>query len=98
MLACSRIGAIHSVIFAGFSAESVRDRLLDSKSKILITANGNKRGSKLVDLKNTCDAACDLLAKNTTSDYKGVECVIVYKRIKDEKLKVLKYFYMLTIR
>jgi acetyl-CoA synthetase len=87
MLACSRIGAVHSVIFAGFSSESVRDRLLDSHTRILITANGTKRGSKLVDLKSTCDTACDHVTKNSTAYYKGVEHVIVYQRLDPKSLK-----------
>ena len=57
MLACARIGAIHSVIFGGFSAESVRDRILDSDCRILITADEGLRGTKIVPLKNTADAA-----------------------------------------
>src|SRR5512140_1988447 len=48
MLACARIGAVHSVVFAGFSAESLRDRILDSGAKVVITANEGPRGSKAV--------------------------------------------------
>ncbi|KAI4717861.1 putative acetyl-coenzyme A synthetase [Aureobasidium sp. EXF-10727] len=57
MLACARIGAIHSVIFAGFSAESVRDRIIDSQSKVVITANAGTRGGKLLDFKRVVDEA-----------------------------------------
>ncbi len=57
MLACARIGAIHSVIFGGFSAESVRDRILDSDCRVLITADQGLRGKKIVPLKNTADQA-----------------------------------------
>jgi len=57
MLACARIGAVHSVIFGGFSATALIDRIGDSKSKILITADGGFRRGKTVLLKETADAA-----------------------------------------
>jgi acetyl-CoA synthetase len=57
MLACARIGAVHSVIFGGFSATALIDRIGDSKSKILITADGGFRREKIVLLKETADAA-----------------------------------------
>ncbi len=57
MLGCSRIGAVHSVIFGGFSATALIDRIGDSKSKILITADGGFRRGKIVPLKETADAA-----------------------------------------
>ncbi|HEX6963296.1 MAG TPA: acetate--CoA ligase [Lacipirellula sp.] len=59
MLACARIGAIHSVIFAGFSAEAIADRNNDAKAKIQITADGGWRRGKALDLKGTVDAALD---------------------------------------
>ncbi len=46
MLACARIGAVHSVVFAGFSAESLRDRILDAGCKVVITANEGLRGGQ----------------------------------------------------
>ena len=57
MLACARIGAPHSVVFGGFSAESLRDRINDSQSKILITADGGFRRGNIVPLKATSDEA-----------------------------------------
>ena len=57
MLACTRIGAPHSVVFAGFSAESIRDRILDASSKWVITAENGIRGGRIIPLKATVDAA-----------------------------------------
>lgn len=57
LLACARIGAVHTVIFSGFSAKSIRDRVDDSKSKVIITADGGKRRGNLVKLKDVVDEA-----------------------------------------
>jgi acetyl-CoA synthetase len=57
MLACARIGAVHSVIFGGFSAESVRDRVNDAQAKVLITADGGYRRGQVVPLKRMADQA-----------------------------------------
>jgi acetyl-CoA synthetase len=57
ILSCARIGAIHTVIFSGFSAASIRDRVVDSQSKIIITADGGYRRGKIVPLKETVDDA-----------------------------------------
>ena len=59
MLACARIGATHTVIFSGFSASSLRDRISDSKSKIVITADGGYRRGKVVPLKQIVDEAIE---------------------------------------
>ncbi|MBI4665814.1 MAG: acetate--CoA ligase [Nitrospinae bacterium] len=57
MLACARIGAIHSVVFGGFSAESLRDRIHDCESKLVITADGSYRAGKVIELKKAADTA-----------------------------------------
>ncbi|CAF26692.1 acetate--CoA ligase [Bartonella quintana] len=63
MLACARIGAIHSVIFAGFSSEAIADRIVDCKSTFIITADQGLRGGKLIKLKNNIDHAIDIAAR-----------------------------------
>ncbi len=57
MLACARIGAVHSVVFGGFSAESLKNRILDCQSNIVITADGAYRGEKVIPLKDNVDEA-----------------------------------------
>ena len=57
MLACARIGAVHSVVFGGFSPESLKDRILDSDCRVVITADEGVRGSKKIPLKNNTDQA-----------------------------------------
>ena len=74
MLACSRIGATHTVVFSGFSASSLRDRINDSKSKIVITADGGFRRGKVVNLKEVVDEAVNNL--------EFVQNVIVLERTK----------------
>jgi acetyl-CoA synthetase len=72
MLACARIGAIHSVVFGGFSAESLRDRIEDQKAKVLVTADGGWRRGSVVPLKKISDEALE----KTPS----IEQVVVVKR------------------
>ena len=72
MLACARIGAIHSVVFGGFSSESLRDRVLDCDSKVIVTQDEGMRGGKRIPLKSVCDEA--LLDQNP------VESVLVFRR------------------
>lgn len=74
MLACARIGAVHSVVFAGFSANSLADRINDCAAKMVLTADGNFRGNKTINLKEIVDEAVDRC--------KSVEKVIVYQRTK----------------
>jgi acetyl-CoA synthetase len=59
MLACARIGAIHSVVFGGFSADALRDRIVDARCKVVVTANEGMRGGKRVPLKRTVDRAIE---------------------------------------
>ena len=60
MLACARIGAVHSVVFGGFSPEALAGRITDCESTFVITADEGLRGTKKVPLKDNCDAACDI--------------------------------------
>jgi acetyl-CoA synthetase len=77
MHACARIGAIHSVVFGGFSAHAVKDRIEDAGAKLVITADGGWRGGNRVELKRAVDKA---LAEGC----KSVESVIVYARLGGE--------------
>ncbi len=74
MLACARIGAIHSVVFAGFSAASLADRINDAESKVVLTADGGFRGEKITPLKDIVDEAL----KNCPIK----QTVVVYQRTK----------------
>eukprot|EP00803_Ostreobium_quekettii_P004820 evm.model.scf_892.6 EVM.evm.TU.scf_892.6 scf_892:44845-46746(-) len=62
MLACARIGAVHSVVFAGFSAASLSSRMLDSSAKLVVTSSGVRRGPKVLNLKQIVDEAIALCA------------------------------------
>ncbi|MCX7713816.1 MAG: acetate--CoA ligase [Chthoniobacterales bacterium] len=73
MLACARIGAVHSVVFGGFSSESIRDRLADSGASVVVTADGGYRRGQIVTLKQNVDHA---LEGGETS----VQRVIVFRR------------------
>jgi acetyl-CoA synthetase len=72
MLACTRIGAIHSVVFGGFSADSLRERIQDAQAKLVITADGGWRRGQIVPLKRTTDEA--------VADCPTVENVVLVKR------------------
>ena len=77
MLACAKIGAMHSVVYAGFSSAALSDRISDAQSKLLITADGGWRRGKIIQLKKIVDKALEMLPTST------VECVVV-KRTKQE--------------
>ncbi len=72
MLACARLGAIHSVVFGGFSADSLADRINDAQAKVVITADGGYRGGKIVHLKDAVDEA--------SKECDSLEAVVVFKR------------------
>ena len=64
MLACARIGAVHSVVFAGFSAESLASRVEDCKSRVVVTTSGVMRGKKKLDTKGIVDNGLSIAEKN----------------------------------
>ncbi|XP_037538312.1 acyl-CoA synthetase short chain family member 2 like [Nematolebias whitei] len=75
MLACARIGAVHSVVFAGFSSESLCERIMDAHSSVLVTADGVYRGEKLINLKQISDEAVEKCKEKGSS---GVaKCLVV---------------------
>ncbi len=76
MLACARVGAVHSVVFAGFSSTSLADRINDCQAKMVLTSDGNFRGNKTIPVKPVVDEA---LEKSST-----IESVIVLERTKQD--------------
>ena len=74
MQACARIGLIHSVIFGGFSAKSIQERIEDTKAKLVITADGQFRGGKLIPLKSAVDEAIKM------GKCESVEKIVIYNR------------------
>jgi len=76
LLACARIGAVHSVVFAGFSSTALSTRINDCDAKMLLTSDGSYRGKKTIDLKGIADEAL--------KDCPGIENVLVAKRIKSD--------------
>jgi len=78
MLACARLGLIHSVVFAGFSPNAIADRIRDSKPRALLTSNEGLRGGKVIPLKANVDRA---LEQDGTD---SIECVVVHRRTENE--------------
>jgi len=81
MLACARIGAVHSVVFGGFSAEALADRIVDSQCETLITANGTFRGAKAIPMKPNADQA---MASASERMGEPVETCIVVRRVAED--------------
>ena len=73
VLACARVGAVHSVVFAGFSAKALADRIIDAQAAMVITSDGNFRGPKDIPVKAIVDEALNMGCDS-------VENVIVYQR------------------
>jgi acetyl-CoA synthetase len=80
MLACARIGAVHSVVFGGFSAESLRDRINDARARLLVTADGGFRRGQIVQLKQVADEA--------VAGTPSIEHVVVFRRGGDVPIPV----------
>jgi acetyl-CoA synthetase len=76
VLACARLGAPHMVVFGGFAASSLRDRIIDCDAKVLITADGNNRGAKPIELKKIADVA--------VAETPGIEKVVVVRHMGKE--------------
>ena len=79
MMACARIGAVHSIVFGGFSAEALRDRILDSSCKTVITTDGAYRGKKSIPMKKAVDDAAKLCAEAGNP----IDTCIVFKHTGD---------------
>jgi len=76
LLAVARLGAVHSVVFGGFAASALRDRIIDAQAKVVITADGNYRGGKHIQLKKITDEA--------VAETPSIEHVLVVKRLGDD--------------
>ena len=74
MQACARLGLIHSVIFGGFSAKSIQERIEDTKAKLVITSDGQFRGGKVIPLKKAIDDAIEM------GKCESVDKIIIYNR------------------
>ena len=79
MLACARIGAVHSLVFAGFSPEAIAGRIEGCDSRFVITADEGRRGGKTIALKAAVDAALDIAGTSRLAEAGGVEAVLVIR-------------------
>lgn len=86
MLACARIGAVHTVVFGGFSAEALRDRIVGAGAKMVVTVNGYWRSGKKVGSKATADTACELCKEQGLT----VDKVMVVNRLDDFEAPVVE--------
>jgi acetyl-CoA synthetase len=84
MLACARIGVVHSVVFGGFSAQSVADRIFDCQAKMVITADGGHRRGTIVPLKKNVDDALAIKDSNGELLAKTVEKVVILRRANND--------------
>ncbi len=84
MMACARIGAVHSIVFGGFSPDSLADRIVDSKCEIVVTTDGVFRGAKPIDLKKNADDAIEIAQKQGVT----VKHCFVTRRLGPDKLPV----------
>jgi len=83
MMAATRIGAIHSIVFGGFSSEALADRILDSRCKVLVTTDGVMRGAKAIPLKGNADQAMDFCSQR---GHEVVNCFVVNRTGSDVKM------------
>jgi acetyl-CoA synthetase len=86
MLACARIGAVHSVVFAGFSAESLRDRIVDADCRVVLTANEGMRGGKSIPLKKIVDDAIATLPVRSVLVAQRTEAAVPMQAGRDHDL------------
>jgi acetyl-CoA synthetase len=89
MLACSRIGAVHSVVFAGFSAEALRDRIIDGDSHYCVTADGGLRGGRVTKLKDITDKAID----GVSAEHGEIK-TLLFKRTGEEVVEYKRDIWM----
>ncbi|HPI93775.1 MAG TPA: acetate--CoA ligase [Deltaproteobacteria bacterium] len=97
MLACTRVGAIHSIVFGGFSSDALRDRIIDSGAKLIVTCDGTYRGNKAVPQKDNADKAledCPSITKQIVVKRTGTECA--WKEGRDlwweDEMKTVPYY------
>ncbi|GJQ09151.1 hypothetical protein GpartN1_g6659.t1 [Galdieria partita] len=92
MLASCRIGAIHSVVFAGFSAQALAERIMDCKASVLITCDGFQRGTKTVHLKRVADEALEIVKNTTSRHHFSVKHQIVLQHLKTDPIEYSMHY------